>query len=541
MRSLVFLFTMFMALSVFGWRENISDCSQVMVGRDTLGNKVFARFLRLSDELEKGENPEDQFSIFTLKEKPFIVLSNQKEVAVYNFVTGELMTKLTFPKKIKFRTATPDGILITSNKLRGTVFQFYNYAGEKLWETKTPTNYFDTSKGIILSLNYANSFINSKYTIAGHDIKTGNKLWERNIKAQSPLLFCNPFNSSDSTKLYFTTDSLFSVDIISGTSRSHPFKTRLLPTQKLSLFFVNEPDTIHDPNLYIENIRSSIVPNKMTGLCSNCVERGDTLFIADVNALYAFNKDLEPYWRTPFPEKMGSKSTIRLEGDRLLLFNYGIGFHNERVKTQGKPFAMSVSIKDGKPIHTTIPNVDDHMISGVYSSSGKLYWLTRRDLYYCDEGESQLHKIDWKSRAKYYYHEQNLKYAICDTLWIVGNNKIEPIVSDDQQVVVGDWSKKEVHLIKPDGSEEIIPSKNLYSLDSQDAGKIFHLPDNTNMSMTDIRRRLSESEYLKVNPLTKKISLFVYTQAIYGDVDTHLVIGMEGGVGFIDLTEPNLQ
>ncbi len=536
MRSLVILFSLFFVLSVFGWRENISDCSQVMVGRDTLGNKVYANYMKLSDEVEKGENPEERYYIFTLKDLPYVVLSHNKEIAVYNYVTGELVTKILSPKKIRFRKATNDGILVSSDKMRGTVYQFFNYAGEKLWETKSPFSFFDTWNDIVIFFGYSYFFGISNYTIAGNDLKTGNQLWDYKFKTQNPILFCNPMNNPDSTRVYFMADSLNSVDLMSGITRSHPFKSRVIPNRGLSIIWVGEPDTIRDPNLFIENKRSIADPKHMTGLFSNSVVRGDTLFIADAEKLYAFNKDLQPYWTTPLPTQMGSKSTIRLDGDRLLLFNYGIGFYNENVIRQGKPFALSFSIKDGKTLHSTIPEADDYMISGMYTDSGKLYWLTRKNLYYSDEGEKELHTIDWKSMKKIPKYEKHLRYAIIDTLWRVRNNKIEPIVSDNQQVVIKDWVENIVHVLKHNGEEEIISGNDVYSFDSNDSERIYLLPKNQERDILKTRKMWSNSHHLRVDSVTKEVSHYLFTPRIYGEKGAHLVIKLEGGLGFLDLT-----
>ena len=40
MRSLLILVSVLVAMSVFAWRDNVSDCSKVAVGRDAAGNKI---------------------------------------------------------------------------------------------------------------------------------------------------------------------------------------------------------------------------------------------------------------------------------------------------------------------------------------------------------------------------------------------------------------------------------------------------------------------------------------------------------------------
>lgn len=539
------------AMSVFAWRENIADCPKIMVGRDSAGNEVHAHFMNFLKEVDKPGGQDEEFHFAVVKNSPFLAITYKQEFALYDYVTGKLKTKINLPKNAKFEDVTKDGIVISNyNPMRvieTNTLHFYNFDGQKLWEAKKTPDYFTTCQDVVVAASHIRLLNDNKYTWRGLDIKTGDKLWEKMVKSGNHFhRSCYHIPRQDSTKMYIIADSLLRIDLITGESISHRFNVGeeelLLNLFTTTPILMGHPaDTIYDPNLIMDNWYSSFIPFTLTGSHSNWIEKGDTLFIADAKKIYAFNKDLKPYWTTLVPDMKGGKSAIRLVGDKLLLFNYGVGFHRANPQNAGVPMAASLSIVDGQLLSTTNPNAKDHMIGGYYTDSGRLYWLTRRKLFYCDEGDSKLREIKWKSRAKYYSVDQRLQYSIQDTVWVKGSKGLEPVATDDNQVVVVDWGKQ-VHVMRLDGSEEIIPSKEAYFRDA--VHDSYHTAQQTDdqpvysvlgtYSKID-NERLHRGRVLMVDPVTHQISHDIHTSTLYSRDNGHLLIDMRDGIGFVNL------
>lgn len=548
MRSLLILVSVLVAMSVFAWRENVSDCPQIVVGKDSVGNKVYARYLNFLGEADKPGEPDEEFHFNVVKDQPLLTIGYRREFVIYDYVTGKLKTKIKWPRNARFEDATADGFLISSYNPWGFspsyTFHFYDFEGKKLWETKKNPEFFKICKDVVVSASQTGIFAFSPCKLTGLDIKTGNKLWEKAIHAHKHFQSCcYHISKRDSTKIYIIADSLVCIDIITGASTSHSFSAG----ENANIFHeytIGPADTVYDPNLSTDNLYSIFIPNAFTGFHSNWIEKGDTLFIADAKNIYAFDSNLKPYWITSLPEMRGAKSSIRLVGDRLVFFNYGVGFNRSNVKTAGLPFAAAVSIIDGKPVSTTYPGDNDHMIGGYYTDSGRIYWLTRRKLFYCDEGEEELHEIDWKSRARYYSADQRMPYSIQDTVWVEKDNKVVAMATDRDKVIVSDWGKQ-VHVIQLDGSEEILSSDNVFFKDPVNNslnGNQSFIGESIDYELGRYSKIAKEvprrGEYLIFDSLSNRISHIIYTPELYGHNKEHLLIDLVGGVGFVDLNNP---
>lgn len=537
---------MLLAVSVFAWRQNIAECPEIVVGKDSVGNDIYAKLLKLDVEVENFVDTDEKISISLDKDLSLIIFSTRRELAIYNYATGELITKFKMPQNAELETVYSGGFLIRifQPKLLSGKFitQFYNFNGEKKFEAENFPFFLSSKQDVLIFVSDPVPGVHPVVWV-GFNIKTGRKLWEKSIKSKYHVMFsCNHSlsNSMDSEKMYIIADSLVCLDYITGLTTSHPFNSGKSAIFRSALGLDYRPDVLYDHNLSNENDLSACLSNTLTGFHSNWIEKGDTLFIADADNLYAFNTELKPYWTTPLPKKMGSKSSIRLVGDKILLFNYGVGFNNNNILSQGKPFAMSFSIKDGEPVATTIPSANDHMISGLYTDSGRIYWLTRRNLFYCDEGENKLHKIDWKSKAKYHSYDNNIRYAIQDTVWFENNNRIEPIVTDGRQVVIADWGKY-VHLLQPDGSEQIIPSERVYVQQPDQDSFNYHLSLNDTKYVRFNENGLSREEYIIIDSIDHKISHRIFSPApLVHDKDI-LLVALEDGVAFINLNNSSAK
>lgn len=533
MRSLLIIVSLLIAMSVFAWRENIADCPKIGVGTDSMGNKIYGNYLSFNMESGEINVPDQDFSYRIFQKLPFIAIAHDRELVIYNYVTGERKTKTKIPKNARFKFATADGFFLNVPSTKVLIVrnnsQFYNFEGEKLWEAKNVPSIITVSNDIVLSTTALTISDSDPCKWTGHDAKTGNQLWETKTNAQYHHIYsCKHTSAHNPTKIYLIGDSLMCLDITTGEAVSHPFKAGKRSSLLKAYLWGGEPDTIYDPNLSADNRNSIYRPYAFTGLHSNWIEKGDTLFIADVNNLYAFDKQLKPYWSTALPNDSGAKSGIRLVNDKLLLFNYGVGFYRGNVQTYGKPFAASLSITDGKLLSTTYPTANDHMIGGYYTNSGRIYWLTRRELFYCDEGESELHKIDWKSRAKYYSADQKLRYAIQDTVWVVKNNFLEPVVTDDNQIVIEDWDK-DVYVLQLDGTEQVIPADKVYFKKSD------YVYFNNGLHNKSNRKTDRQIEYLILDSVSGKINYKLFTTKMLAHNKNQFVIQVRGGLGFVDL------
>ncbi len=282
---------------------------------------------------------------------------------------------------------------------------YYSCKNEKLWTANGAYLYYTDTLGIAVCMNGRS--VNNGH-LEGWDVKTGNMLW----KATVPYRYHNPwndrFNVKDSPNSRFLiADSLYLLDTKTGALTVRAF----YPSVKGLL-------------------------GRLTGTHSRLVQSGDSLFIADAKNLYCYNLSLEEIWRTPLPEGMGSKSELKLRGDKLYLMNFGVGYQKDFAIRTGKAFYATYDKSTGRQLQLGVPKMDKKKLRGVRYVPGKVYLYDRPDIYYVDEGSEEAHKIEWTPKTTGMALDDMDWGVIYDTVYVKRNGMLEPLATNDQQLVV---------------------------------------------------------------------------------------------------------
>ena len=108
MRGLLILVSVLVAMSVFAWRDNVSDCSKVAVGRDSAGNKICGYYFNFEVEQEKPTDSKD-FSGWIFSKLPYIAMRQNRDFVIYDYGTGNRKTKVKVPRNGGFAGITKYG------------------------------------------------------------------------------------------------------------------------------------------------------------------------------------------------------------------------------------------------------------------------------------------------------------------------------------------------------------------------------------------------------------------------------------------------
>lgn len=522
---LTFLMILLSVLPAFGWKNNLSEYDEIAIGKDAKGNMVNARYVYYD------EQPQMMLNVVG---KPFIIFLMKKEVVVYNYITGERKCIFKIPKNSTFVAIFENGLLFQKDVTKGFMsfsdreyaLQFYDFDGDLRWETNGKYSMGDRKNNIVVSAKTRKDKSGKDlYNWTARDVSTGEKLWENCFGNTYHDINCSQLNlKTDSVIRYFLADSLIRFNMRTGEMLSRPFNSGH-KASKTDKIVWSAQDTIPDVTLNKEMKGSLINYGPMTGTHSNWVERGDTLIIADADSLYAFDRNLKTYWSAALPDGKGAKSRIYCSGDSILFFNYGVAFCEGYRKKYGAPFAASFDIADGKMISVTIPDFKDYVISGDVTEDGRIYWQTKDDFFYSDEGNNELHKIKWKSPSPYMHNDLRVKNRLISEIGQIRGNTLQYTEIDRNNILVTVESG-DSFIIQPEtGIQKVVPSKEAY----------FRLSDNVAYTNKDHR---GQRDYIYHDPDTGQIIFRFKSMLLLSNYkDSHLIFYIPKGIGIVDLKQ----
>jgi len=345
---------------------------------------------------------------------------------------------------------------------------FYDFQGKKLYTLSMQPVWHNDSLDVMIGYNHPDYFF--KGDISAFHISTGKLIWKQKI----PHRYHWPW--SDVTKdrkqkniLYLITDSLVKLDVLTGKTvkmpftagMDEPFKSRFSLVRKRPIYRTDWKEAYWCCQPYIDS-------NVLSGTHSNSVSSEDSIFIADAKNLYCLDMLLNKRWITPLPADAGSKSYLIIQDDKILLINYGIAFQKGLLGHCGKPFVGVYDKHTGKQLSLTMPDIKNKISDGL-AVTGRAYWQDDTGLMFNNQGETEVHRIDWKApvkKAKSKDEEDECFYWPVDTVYQYSQGSMKPLVTDAHQLLV-EANKQDVYLLKDDGTQQKFNADSIFSTKSE--------------------------------------------------------------------------
>ncbi|WP_372746652.1 PQQ-binding-like beta-propeller repeat protein [Lutibacter sp.] len=215
--------------------------------------------------------------------------------------------------------------------------------GEELWTVKNDFYYVNTAKDI--AIGYKNKGLAGNiHTLEAIDLKTGNALWERELKRDYG--WNSKIRLNDST-LLIVAGGLHSVNLFNGngwdyetvTGKKDYTETIAKNAAGIALGILT--------GTYVTSSGPSVVRE----VVSNVIIDSANLYVASKEKIAQINKnDGHVNWSTNLPEDLMSKSSIFLKDSLLYVVNYGYAYWGNKKIDFGQPFIQCLNANTGKQL-----------------------------------------------------------------------------------------------------------------------------------------------------------------------------------------------
>lgn len=402
---------------------------------------------------------------------------------------------------------------------------FYNFDNEKVWTINKQFSMLSPGDNIIV-LEERN-ISDMRKTLFGYDVTTGQELWRYSFTHNNHYPFSHLYaDSLVKSNIYIIADSLICLNRKTGEVLTHSFsagvkepaKTWFMPAKIVQ---PNEMPYEWTESYYTsQHLAFHMDRHTLTHTHSNWLANGDSLFIADANNIYCFDHQLREIWCTPLPEGCGSFSNIRMEGEQILMINYGVAFQDCALGRQGKSFTARFDKRTGKQLQLTIIGHTNKIKQGYYVP-GRAYWQDDYSLSYTDEGSSEVHRIDNFKLISANPDNAPKFIELTDTISTLQDGHLKCICTDSTQLVVV-AGEEEAYAIRSNGKFKLIPPIDVYLLNGN------------NLYSNDLE--LSQRHYVIIDPQTRKVRIGFYSpNLVKYDGKNRLYIKDKNGLGIIDL------
>lgn len=464
--------------SIYVDAQDIQRYDDLTLIRTNDGRELKGTMVKLTNGLEK-------FAF--VNELPYTVLADKaNNLFILNKATMDLVTEVQ-GKADRFRQVTRDGYLLDRGNLVTTkrVPEYYNFKNEKLWAAKQNLIIADRLRNIAICEEMKAFKDQQNQTFIAYDMSTGKELWRLKLPHHYHYLWADMRIDDEQNQYYLKADSLIRLNILTGDTVRRPFAAGIDEPLKSKLSIVrrkmlNRVDWMNEARY---SYGSLIANGVLTGTHSNWLERGDSLIIADAKGLTCFDQNLNTIWHAAFPEGVGAKSELTVDGNRLLLINYGVAFQNGILARCGKPFVATYDIKTGKEQMLTMPSLKKKLTGGCFVP-GRAYWQDDKGFSYTDKGDTTAMRIPWKPKTNQEPNEYHPDYYICDTVGVVKDGTLQLLTTNKDQLIVELYGK-DVYLVHTDGSAEMIAAdkvffhdgRGLYSTNAEKNTQFIVVPD----------------------------------------------------------------
>lgn len=396
------------------------------MGKCADGSQLMFHYIPVEGELKN-------FSVASTL--PYMIISDGKGNHLYHTKTLDYVGELKYGNK-RLAQINSDGYLAYS---AGGLFSFsygkptfYDFKNNKVWSSKNEVLVSDRHNNVVVCTQDRKG-----EDLIAYNMSTGKELWRQKMAYDKHYPWAHFYiDTADKRFYYLMGNSLVRLDILTGDTLCHDFTAGVKEPLKSVFSFVKRRKIVGSQ--FIDDLINSDVPgSSLTGTHSNILFSGDSLYVADANNIYCLDKRLKTLWKVAMPEGLGANSHITLIGGKLCIQNFGVAFQRGLVGRFGKPFVAAYDRKDGRQLFLDISNIEKKITGGAYAG-GRAYWQADKDLYYTDEGDSTVHKIDWRPNTPNAQDEYYANYVIHDT--VGGRQRRAAAIRGDRQGAGGDGS-----------------------------------------------------------------------------------------------------
>jgi hypothetical protein len=444
---------------------------------------------------------------------------NDDLVHIYQLPSLKLICDVK-PKEGEFSQVNRDGYLTTKSSLliSRTRPNFYNFNNEKLWTCNQNALISDRKNNVVICEAEAQSS-----DVVAYDMTFGKELWRHSISAKKHYPWLGAYRFDDRPEIYYMmADSLWRLNILTGEARTAAFEGGCSAGLK-GMFNVQKPGAFPSQDWNREAVSSlSVSGEYVTGTNSNWLVKGDSIFVADVNHVYCYDRDLNMLWSTPLPEGVGGKSLLSIDGDVVRMMGFGVAFQNSVTVKNGKPFLATFDRKTGKQLQFSLMEMDRRLIGGTFVK-GRAYWQDRKAFYFTNEGETTATRINWKPKTHRQKAPDYPDRVICDTVWTLEGGELHPVCTNADQLVV-ELYNKDVYLVHDDGSAQMLNADSVYF---RDDARLF----STNGEI-EPKQGEQPCHYVVVAPGSRRVrKSFPFVGEVSIDWNGYLFFNLKTGVG----------
>lgn len=504
-----------------GAQQPTSPYPEITLARNDDGTDLKATFISFASGLKS--------SMFT-EGLPYLVLEdNDGVIRIYDLTTLKTMSEIK-PKEGTFAQVTRDRYLVYKNSsfLKAdrvpTVCDFNN---QKVWTSRYDIVLSDRLNNVAVCYQLSMSKGWSQGNMVGYNLSNGEELWRVTIPQHRHSAWCNVYHPSGTPYYYLMADSLVRLNILTGDTVRHAFKAAVDEPMK-SVFSIVKARSFNSgawTREAVHSYSSGIDARVLTGTHSGWVVNGDTLYVADADHLYAFDRDLKPLWQTALPDGVGAFSQLREDGGRLMLVGFGEAFQNGYIGRCGKPFAAYYDKSSGRQLAFQLVNIKEKVTGGCIVP-GRVYWEDDKGYFFTNEGDTTATRIAWKPKSLREPLPNHPDRIICDTVGVLRNGKLELITTDRNQLVVELYGK-DVYLIQTDGTAQMIKAEDVYFHDLYDLYSTNAEPS---------------CHYVRIDPVTHRVKQgFTTTGKVSVNKSGDIFIRIKNGLGIVRNHQPNYQ
>jgi hypothetical protein len=477
------------------------------LGKYADGTPVKATYLYLNAGLKKMS--------LGLNHQPDILLTDKNSI---NYV----ISKENFKQVAQIKDNS-DINLLNNGYFKYSSFNrtiLYNFQGKKMYSLPISPALFNDSLDVLIGYNHhAYSY---EGDLSAYRISTGELLWKQKISHRYHWPWYDMFKDNKQKNMYYMiADSLVKLDIVTGKTIKMPFTAGVNEPLKSKFSLVkNRPIYRVDWKEAFYSNYPNIAGGVLSGTHSNVLS-GDSILIADAKNLYCLDRQLNKIWVTPLPADAGARSYIRVLGEKIFLQNFGVAFQKGLLAHCGKPFVAVYDRHTGKQLSVTMPDIKNKLSDGI-AVVGRTYWEDDKGLMYNNQGETEVHRIEWKvpvRKAKDASEEDQCFFWPVDTLYQYSEGQIKAIATDAHQVIV-EANMQDVYLLKDDGTQQKFNADNVF------------LKDSKNIYSNNGDKRVT---FLVTEGSTPKVHLILeFKGELINGKNGRLYAKMPSGVGVID-------
>lgn len=318
------------------------EIQKINVGTDRNGNPMKGDYVSLNmTPVHYSASPSN-----------LLVVAKDKDGFTHNFIYRRSDMQLAAQPSGTIKAITDDGYMTEGGAIIGTTMHDLN--GKKRWRKNLQLVGTTPDGKLCIFQKSLNRHSDEFIALRASD---GGEQWRTFISHNLHYPFAHAMADQSRQYLLLIGDSLLKLNVTTGQTIGRPFAGGVKEPMKSRFKFVWRTTTaltLKNRNDVALSEEPFIKSAFLTATHSNFIRRKDRFYVADADSIYCMDYELRTIWATALPEGMGSNSEIRLQGDSLMMKNYGVAFQKGCQTRYGKPFAAIFDRNNGKEISLQI-------------------------------------------------------------------------------------------------------------------------------------------------------------------------------------------